>query len=184
MVELDNMKKLFLLGAMLCALGMMTVEAQNSNANDTLIAGFVSRTAIDFAEFWNTEFPRSQPKRNITLITTIDPSLLPDTIIGLPVRVFPNFDDLRKRKNRKLTKEKIYRIKVDTIATDTIDVLLIGCEVTIERKQTCIAVDCRGTMGYIPDGRFVYDATTKQWHYSFYRELEEEKIKNQPAWAI
>ena len=174
------MKKLFLLGAMVCALGMMTAEAQT---NDTLVAGFVARTATNFVEYWNTEFPNHQPKRNITLITPIAPSLLPDTINGLPVRVFRDFDGLRKRRNRKLTKEKIYRIKVDTITADTIDVLMIGCEVTIERKNTRIAVDCRGTMGYIPDGRFVYDAATKQWHYFFYRELLEEKVRNLPAWA-
>lgn len=177
------MKRIFLFGAMVCVLRMMTAGAQTCNANDTLIAGFVSRTATDFVKYWNTEFPRSQPKRNITLITAIDPSLLPDTINGLPVRVFPDFDDLRKRKNRKLTRESIYRIKVDIIAADTIDVLLIECEVTIERKQTRIAVACGGTMGYIPDGRFVYDAKTKQWHYSFYKELLEEKVKNLPEWA-
>lgn len=64
------MKKLFLLGAMVCILGMLTAKAQT---NDTLIAGFVSRTATDFVEYWNTEFPNSQPKRNITLITPLSP---------------------------------------------------------------------------------------------------------------
>lgn len=173
------MKKV-LLGAMVCTIGMMTAKAQT---NDSLIAGFVSRTVTDFVEYWNTEFPNHQPKRNITLITPVAPNLLPDTINGLPVRVFPDFYGFRKRKNRKLTKEKIYRVKVDTIAVDTIDVNMIGCEVTIERKTTNIAVDCGGTMGYIPDGRFVYDAATKQWHYSFYRELLEEKVMNLPALA-
>lgn len=174
------MRKMFLLCAMVCALGMLTAKAQT---NDTLIAGFVSRTATDFVEYWNTEFPNSQPKRNITLITTISPSLLPNTINGMPVRVFPDFYSLRKRKNRKLTKEKIYRVKVDTIAADTIDVLIIGCEVTIARKYTNIAVDCGGTMGYIPTGRLVYDAASKQWHYFFFRELLEEKERNLPEWA-
>lgn len=174
------MKKAFLTLAVLCVVAMMEANAQTNN---TLIARFVSRTATDFVEYWHTEYPNSQPKRNITLITTITPNLLPDTINGLPVRVFPDFYSLRKRKNRKLTKEKIYRVKVDTIAADTIDVLMIGCEVTIERKNTGIAVDCRGTMGYIPDGRFVYDAASNQWHYFFYRELLEEKIRNLPAWA-
>lgn len=174
------MKKLLLLVAMVYALEMLTAKAQT---NDTLIAGFVSRTAIDFVEYWNTEFPNSQSKQNITLITTISPSLLPNTINGLPVRVFPDFYSLRKRKNRKLTKEKIYRVKVDTIATDTIDVLIIGCEVTIERKNTNIAVDCGGTMGYIPTGRFVYDAASNQWHYYSFRELLEEKERNLPVWA-
>lgn len=65
------MKKLFLLGAMVCVLGMLTARAQT---NDTLIAGFVSRTATDFVEYWNKEFPNSQqPKQNITLITTLSP---------------------------------------------------------------------------------------------------------------
>ena len=174
------MRKMFLLCTMVCTLGMLTAKAQT---NDTLIAGFVSRTATDFVEYWNTKFPNSQPKRNITLITTISPSLLPNTINGLPVRVFPDFYSLLKKKNRKLTKEKIYRVKVDTIAADTIDVLIIGCEVTIKRKNTNIAVDCGGTMGYIPTGRLVYDAASKQWHYFFFRELLEEKERNLPVWA-
>ena len=88
------MKKILLLGAMVCALGMMTAEAQT---NDTLIAGFVIRTATDCVEYWNTKFPNHQPKRNITLITPIVPSLLPDIINGLPVRVFPGHRRHRHR---------------------------------------------------------------------------------------
>lgn len=82
---------------MVCTLGMMTAGAQNSSVNDTLLEGFASRTATDFVEYWNTKLPSFQPKRNITLITTINSKLMPDTINGLPVRVFSDFDDLRMK---------------------------------------------------------------------------------------
>ena len=37
---------------------------------------------------------------------------------------------------------------------------------------------CRGTMGYIPNGRFIYDAGSNEWKHINWRELVEEKTNN------
>ena len=80
---------------------------------------------------------------------------------------------MRKRKNRRLIKESTYKVKVDTVAADTIDVSLIEWHVSFEGwKQIGVVVIPREKLGYIPDGRFVFDATTNSWKASFYEELE------------
>ena len=170
------MKKAILTLAVLCGIGF-GAAAQSVMSNGTLKAQFVSRTVNDFFPYWKEMPFKAVPERTITLITDIDASLLPDSVIGLPVVVLDNENMLRKRKYRKLTREQVFKVNVDTIAPDTIDVNLIRWEVSIKGKLLEIAVECGGTMGYIPDGRFVYDAVEKRWKASFYEELCEQKKK-------
>lgn len=169
-------KKAILTFAVLCGIGF-GAAAQSVVVNDTPKAQFVSLTVNDFFAYWEKMPFKAVPERTITLITDIDASLLPDTVIGLPIVVLDNVDMLRKRKYRKLMREQVFKVKVDTIASDTIDVNLIRWNVSIKGKWLGIAVECGGDMGYIPDGRFVYDAVEKRWMASFYEELCEQKAK-------
>ena len=172
---LDLRKVLMLCVAMVVV--SFGASAQSVMANDTLNAGFVSRTVNEFFAYWQKKPFRAVPERTITLITDIDASLLPDTLIGMPVVVLGNEDMLRRRKYRKLTREKVYKVKVNASAPDTIDVILIRWEVSIEGKRMGIAVESRETIGgFVPDGRFVYDAVEKRWKASFYEELQEQKL--------
>ena len=163
--------------AVLCGIGYGAV-AQSLTVYDTLKAQFVSRTVNEFFTFWDKQPFKSVPEHSITLITDIDAGLLPDTVIGLPVVVLEKVEMLSKRKYRKLMKEQLFKVKVDTIALDTIDVILITWKVSINGKLLEILVSPRGDMvGYIPDGRFVYDAAEKRWMSMFYEELLEQKAK-------
>ena len=183
----QSMKRLLMIFLAMIVFAI-TVRAQSVLLSDTLKARFVSCTVEEYFSYWGKEYPNSLPKRTITLITDIDAGLLPDTVAGLPVKVIDDLELLRKRKNRRLIKESTYKVKVNTIAADTIDVSLIEWRISFEGwKQIGVVVIPRDYkyigyipeyigyipeyIGYIPDGRFVYDATTNNWKASFYDGL-------------
>lgn len=146
---------------------------------DTLKARFVRLTVEDFFSYWGKKYPSSLPKHTITLITDIDAKLLPDTVVGLPVKVLANEKLLRKRKNRVLTKEHIYWVRWVVPDPDTImiDVNLVVWDVSFEGRKMRIEAHCGGDMGYIPDGRFVYDEKENRWKASFYEELLKQRAE-------
>lgn len=146
---------------------------------DTLKARFVRLTVEDYFSYWGKKYPSSLPKHTITLITDIDAKLLPDTVVGLPVKVLANEKLLRKRKNRVLTKEHIYWVRWVVPDPDTImiDVNLVVWDVSFEGRKMRIEAHCGGDMGYIPDGRFVYDEKENRWTASFYEELLKQRAE-------
>ena len=154
-------------------------SAQSVLLSDTLKARFVSRTVEEFFSYWGNEYPNSIPQRTVTLITDIDARLLPDTVAGLPVKVLANENLLRKRKNRSLTNEPIYKVRLLVPNPDTImiDVDLVKWKVSFEGRRMRIEASCGGVLGYIPDGRFVYDEKENRWKASFYEELLEQRAK-------
>ena len=155
------------------------VRAQSVVVSDTLEARFVGRTVEEYFAYWGKSSYGRMPKHNITLITGIEARLLPDTVAGLPVRVLKNEEQLRKRKNRRLTKDPIYKVRLLVPDPDTImiDVELVKWDVSFEGRVMRIEVECSGDMGYIPDGRFVYDEKERRWNEFFYKELLEQKAK-------
>ena len=159
------------------------VRAQSVVVSDTLEARFVGRTVEEFFSYWGEEYTNSIPKYTITLITDIVARLLPDTVAGLPVRVLKNEEQLRKRKNRRLTKDPIYKVRLLVPDPDTImiDVELVKWNVSFEGRVMRIEASCGGDMGYIPDGRFVYDEKERRWNEFFYEELLEQRAKEVKA---
>lgn len=158
---------------------VLGASAQSVLLSDTLKARFVSRTVEEFFSYWGNEYPNSIPKRTITLITGIDARLLPDTVAGLPIKVLANEKLLRKRKNRRLAEEPIYKVRwlVPNPDTIMIDVNLVKWEVSFEGRKMRIEASCGGDLGYIPDGRFVYDEKQNRWKSSFREELLEQRAK-------
>jgi hypothetical protein len=156
-----------------------TARTQSVLLSDTLRARFVSRTVEEFFSYWGNKYPNSIPQRTITLITDIDVRLLPDTVAGLPIKVLANEKLLRKRKNRRLAKEPIYKVRwlVPNPDTIMIDVNLVKWKVSFEGRRMRIEASCGGVLGYIPDGRFVYDEKENRWKASFYEELLEQMAK-------
>ena len=155
------------------------VMAQSVVISDTLKARFVGRTVEEFFAYWGKEYQNSIPKHSITLITDIDAKLLPDTVVGLPIKVLANKKLLRKRKNRVLTKEHIYWVRLVVPDPDTImiDVNLVVWDVSFEGRRMRIEAHCGGDMEYIPDGRFVYGEKENRWTASFYEELSKQRAK-------
>jgi hypothetical protein len=146
---------------------------------DTLKARFVRLTVEDFFSYWGKIYPNSIPKHTITLITDIDAKLLPDTVVGLPIKVLANEKLLHKRKNRVLTKERIYKVQLIVPDSNTImiDVNLVVWDVSFEGRRMEIIAHCGGDLGYIPDGRFVYDEKENRWKASFHEELLNQRAK-------
>ena len=159
------------------------VKAQSVVVSDTLKAQFVGRTVEEFFSYWGKKYLNSLPKHTITLITDIDAMMLPDTVAGLPVKVLANEKLLRKRKNRSLTEERVYKVQLVVPDSNTImlDVNLVIWEVSFEGRRMKIEAHCGGDMGYIPDGRFVYDEKENRWKVSFYKELLKQRAKELSA---
>lgn len=75
-------------------------------------------------------------------------------------------------------KERIYRIVINTIAPDTIDInLIIFSSIKFKWGKVYGEIECGGTMGYIPDGRFIFNPTSKQWEYYTYEYIYNKKEK-------
>ena len=159
------------------------VRAQSVVVSDTLKALFVGRTVEEFFSYWGKKYPNSLPKHTITLVTDIDAKMLPDTVAGLPVKVLANEKLLRKRKNRSLTEERVYKVQLVVPDSNTImlDVNLVIWEVSFEGRRMKVEAHCGGDMGYIPDGRFVYDEKENRWKASFYKELLKQRAKELSA---
>lgn len=171
------MKKILLIYTALCAIGMKTVLAQSSTYVDTLVDSFIRRTIVDYFNYWAPQYPNSIPKRNITFISDIAIKNLPDSICGIPTKIVP-YNKLKNLKYRKFLKEKIYRIVINTIAPDTIDInLIVFSSIKFKWGKVYGEIECGGTMGYIPDGRFIFNATSKQWEYYTYEYIYNKKEK-------
>lgn len=171
------MKKIILIYTVLFAIGINGVSAQNSTSVDTLVDSFIRRTIVDYFNYWAPQYPNSIPKRNITFVSDIAIKNLPDSICGRPTRIIP-YDKLKNLKYRKFLKEKIYRIVINTIAPDTIDInLIVFSSIKFKWGKVYGEIECGGTMGYIPDGRFIFNATSRKWDYYSYDYIYSEKIK-------
>ncbi|WP_192821956.1 hypothetical protein [Rufibacter sp. LB8] len=81
---------------------------------------------------------------------------------------------------------RLNKISLKKISPDTLDLVIVGWGVTIERvfkihkgrvitKSINMAYGCGGTMGYIPDGRLVYNKNRDKWEYHPYSVLLEKK---------
>ena len=170
------MKKILLICTALCAIGMKTVLAQSSTSVDTLVDSFIRRTIVDYFNYWAPQYPNSIPKRNITFVSDIAIKNLPDSICGRPTKIVP-YKKLKNLKYRKLLKEKVYKININIIAPDTIDINLISWDIKFKWGKAAIGVECGGTMGYIPDGRFIFNATSRKWEYYTYEYIYNKKEK-------
>ncbi|MEM6804635.1 MAG: hypothetical protein AAF696_24760, partial [Bacteroidota bacterium] len=71
----------------------------------------------------------------------------------------------------------IYTVFHETISWDTIDVIIIERKLKVENGKKLILISCGGTLGYIPDGRFIFDPQTYNWNFQSRNDIVEEKIK-------
>jgi hypothetical protein len=172
------MKKILLICTGLCAIGMKTVLAQSTSSIDCLLDTCIRRTVIDYFDYWAPLYPNSIPKRYITFLTDTSIKNIPDSICGRPTKIVP-YKKLKNLKYRKFLKEKNYRIVINTIAPDTIDInLIVFSSIKFKWGKVYGEIECGGTMGYIPDGRFIFNATSRKWDYYSYDYIYSEKIKN------
>lgn len=170
------MKKILLITATALMIGI-NVSAQSTSSVDCLLDTCIRRTVIDYFDYWAPLYPNSIPKRYITFLTDTSIKNIPDSICGIPTKIVP-YNKLKNLKYRKFLKEKIYRIVINTIAPDTIDInLIVFSSIKFKWGKVYGEIECGGTMGYIPDGRFIFNATSKQWEYYTYEYIYNKKEK-------
>lgn len=170
------MKKILVITATALMIGI-NVSAQSTSSIDCLLDTCIRRTVIDYFDYWAPLYPNSIPKRYITFLTDTSIKNIPDSICGIPTKIVP-YNKLKNLKYRKFLKEKIYRIVINTIAPDTIDInLIVFSSIKFKWGKVYGEIECGGTMGYIPDGRFIFNATSKQWEYYTYEYIYNKKEK-------
>ena len=170
------MKKILVITATALMIGI-NVSAQSTSSIDCLLDTCIRRIVIDYFDYWAPLYPNSIPKRYITFLTDTSIKNIPDSICGIPTKIVP-YNKLKNLKYRKFLKEKIYRIVINTIAPDTIDInLIVFSSIKFKWGKVYGEIECGGTMGYIPDGRFIFNATSKQWEYYTYEYIYNKKEK-------
>jgi len=80
---------------------------------------------------------------------------------------------------------KVYRINHNNYqgSSDTIDILIsdrtFRC---LKRNHVEVAVACGGGMGYIPDGRLIFNRERNSWEFISFTTLYESAIAKEEEW--
>ena len=94
---------------------------------------------------------------------------------------------------RKKNISALYKARCTVISKDTVDIVIWGWSVDFKRvlriekingkkkiitKNYNFAVWCRGTLGYIPQGRFVYASEAGSWNYITEKSIVKNKLED------
>jgi hypothetical protein len=156
--------------------------------NDSLLATFYNKTLSCF-------FPDSITHKdqlrfgNVLVKTDFDAKYLIKTTGKINLKYFNDPTPVHavlKKPHKKNKGRSVYWIKHKTIGTDTIDVNIGGWTVLkYQHRHLHLAAWCGGDMGYIPEGRFIFDKEKRNWRFQSYHDLWEirfnedmEKIKS------
>jgi hypothetical protein len=83
---------------------------------------------------------------------------------------------IKTLKNRQY--RMIYFLKYTFLSIDTIDITISSSNIYKGgEKGYEIAVSCRGTIGYIPQGRFIYDKKRDEWDFILGKTILNEKAE-------
>jgi len=93
---------------------------------------------------------------------------------------------------RKDKVSSLYKVRLNQISIDTVDIVIGGWTVDFKRVFRChkiegkgklvldsynFAIWCGGTFGYIPQGRFVFSPELDTWGYISQTEFIDDKFK-------
>jgi hypothetical protein len=145
--------------------------------NDSLITTFYNKTiALYFSE---TSFSNKTKFERILLLTDFD-------TIGLikysDLNKFKYFDS-KTNKHSVLDHpfkinngRNIYWVNHKILEQDTIDINIGGWTIeNVTKKTMSLSAWCGGTMGYIPDGRFIFEKEKKTWTFVSRQEIINQK---------
>lgn len=146
---------------------------------DSLLATFYDKTISYY--FSDSNYTREKKFNQVLLRTDFDTTLLPEKIGSVRFRYFSSKTNERVVLAKPLKRNKgrsIYSVGHTIIHPDTIDININGETVEQASKRLLVlAVWCGGTMGYIPDGRFVFDKASKSWNFINGREIMHQKAE-------
>jgi len=121
----------------------------------------------------------------ILVQTDFDTTVLVKTIGDIKFRYFNSKTSVLsvlEKPYKKHIDQTIYIINHFIINRDTVDVNISRQTIgRIDKKMCSLRVECGGTMGYIPTGRFIFDRTLNIWTFTpgsvFINQYMEEMKK-------
>lgn len=150
--------------------------------SDSLLATFYNKT---LSSFFSDSITTNDQLRfgNVLIKTDFETNFLITTIGKNNLKYFndntPEYSILNK-PHKKNKGRSIYWINHKMIGTDTIDISIGGWTVEkFEHRHLYLAAWCGGDMGYVPDGRFIFDKEKSIWRFQSYLELREIKLKEE-----
>lgn len=160
-----------------------STDSFGQQINDSLLASFYTRTLnFYFQQPLGEGF--NEKNRNFIIITVeLKSDNLPDTIGAFKLKYFNDSTSIYSILHwpyKRHAGRSIYFIKHKIISTDTVDVNIGGWTIeAISRKGYGRGIWCRGGMGNIPEGRFIFSSESNQWLFQSGKELRELEIERE-----
>jgi hypothetical protein len=146
--------------------------------NDSLLTTFYNNTIALY--FSDTSFSNKTKFDRILLQTDFDTTKL---IKYSGLNKFKYFDSKTNKHSvldkpfKKNNGRNIYCVNHKIIQQDTIDINIGGWTIeSVTKKTMSLGAWCGGTMGYIPDGRFIFDKEKKTWTFVSGQEIINQKM--------
>jgi hypothetical protein len=147
--------------------------------NDSLLASLYNKTLTYY--FSETGILKGQSKFMYVLVKTdFDTSKLIKRVGANRFRFYSSKTTEQSVLDEPLMNNKgrnIYSIYHQAYKKDSIDMNIGGWTIeSISKKSISLAAWCGGTLGYIPDARFIYSKTNNAWIFKSDKELMNTKI--------
>ncbi len=151
--------------------------------NDSLLSAFYNETIKDFFLKSSERNRKKQDKFKWKLIqTNIDSTNLIKSHGKDKFKYYNkrNVHKVLSRPYKRNIGRDIYKIRYKSFGEDTIDILIVTWTIEkISKKNISFHGGCGGDMGYIPEGRFVFNKVTKSWIFYSYEDIVEQKLKEE-----
>ncbi len=157
---------------------LLPIISFGQNINDSLLSTFYNKTiSLYFAD--STFNNHHSEFETILIQTDFDTSRL---VKYLDKNKFTYFDSntdkhsILEKPFKKNNGRNIYCINHNVLHNDTIDVNIGGWTLSnVTKKTMSLGAWCGGTMGYIPNGRFIFDNFSKYWIFVSRQEIINHK---------
>jgi len=150
------------------------------NIKDSLLATCYNKTLTLY--FSDTSFFKNQAKfGHVLIISDIDTNNLTKFVATRKFKFFKNnsLDSILDKPLKKNIGRNIFWITHKLYGKDTIDVIIdVGTVYEVKHHNVYIASWCRGTNGYNPNGRFIYDKKSNLWMTEQEKEIYYQIPKN------
>ena len=165
------MFSIFLFGVSCCSF--------SQKVTDSLLCTFYNQTLYDY--LGDTNITKWQKEnKNIFIETDFDTNCLIKKVKKMNLCYLPLGEESEYDKHFKGLKKGqsriIYHIRHKAISIDTIDILIsnFGAEKQKDGEYVIIISD-DGILGYVPQGRFIYDKKEALWNFIPYMVLLNEE---------
>jgi hypothetical protein len=158
---------------------ILPIISFGQNLNDSILMSFYNKT---LTYYFSDSITLPDQKKFGCLLVKIDIETS-SLIKNRGPNKFLYFNDSTEKNKilswpyRRNNGRSIYRINHKLIGRDTVDIIIGGW--TIEeasRKKLFLGVWCGGTLGYIPEGRFIYNKASDKWIFTTSGEIMEQEI--------